>query len=62
MGDNTIQKLKDWLLEKKANYVTHYDMMGDTEGGFYETDEFNFDDLLKEIDAFSAAMKKEGRK
>lgn len=34
----------------------------DTEGGFYDLDEFNFDKLCEEIDAFSADLKEQERK
>lgn len=58
---NTISRfvdgLKKRLSEDKANFVYHDSMMGSTEGGFYETDEFDFDQLLKEIDKFAAEFK-----
>lgn len=53
-----VAKLKAHLAEKKANYVEHSSWNGDTEGGFYDTDEFDFDKLCVEIDAFSESFKK----
>lgn len=52
-----LEKLKAWLKEHQSNYHQHYDMMGDTEGGFYEQDDFDFEALMREIDAFSDSMK-----
>lgn len=49
--------LKQRLSDNKGNYINHWSMMGNTEGGFYSTDEFDFDNLLKEIDDFSAEFK-----
>ena len=49
-----IEQLKKRLKDSQGNYLEHHSMCGDTEGGFYDTDEFDFDALLKEIDTFSA--------
>jgi hypothetical protein len=57
--NNFVENLKKHLQKNVNKFVTHYDMMGDTEGGFYEQDDFSLEDLLKEIDEFSATFKKD---
>jgi hypothetical protein len=52
-----VEALKKRLANNKVNYVDHYSMLGTTESGFYSTDEFDFDSLMKEIDQFSAEFK-----
>ena len=52
-----VEALKKRLAENKANFVSHHSWCGNTEGGFYDTDEFDFDNLMKEIDEFSAEFK-----
>lgn len=52
-----LNELKEWLRERQANYVEHTSMNGDTESGFYDTDEFNFDLLCDEIDKFGAELR-----
>jgi hypothetical protein len=42
--------LKERLRENIENYVEHNSWMGDTERGFYSTDELDFDKLCAEID------------
>lgn len=49
-----VEGLKQRLAENKDNYLEHLSMAGDTEGGFYEQDLFNFENLIAEIDKFSA--------
>lgn len=60
--DSVFGKLKEWLKERKEKYVEHRSWVGDTESGFYSTDEFDMDKLLAEIDAFSEQLKSERRK
>lgn len=54
-----VEKLKQHLTENKNKYAEHHSWMGDTESGFYDTDEFDMDELLKQIDEFSATFKKD---
>lgn len=56
------ERLKAHLRDKQKNYVEHNSWNGDTEGGFYDTDDFDFDKLCAEIDAFAEELKKEERK
>lgn len=49
-----VEGLKQRLADNKDNYLEHRSMLGDTEGGFYSTDEFEFEKLIAEIDKFSA--------
>lgn len=51
------EALKKRLKDNQKKFHQHYDMMGDTEGGFYEQDDFDFDAMLKEIDEFAAEFK-----
>lgn len=55
------EKLKAHLRKKQSNYLVHNSWLGDTEGGFYSTDEFDFNKLCEEIDAFSLELKKRER-
>ena len=48
-----VEQLKQRLADTQGNYNEHHSWCGNTEGGFYDTDEFDFDALLKEIDTFS---------
>lgn len=47
------ERLKQRLAENKSNFVRHYSWWGDTECGFDEKDEFDFEKLCAEIDAFA---------
>lgn len=53
-----LNELKKHLHDNKGNYVDHYSMMGDREGGFYSTDEFDLAKLLSEIDNFGELLRK----
>lgn len=53
-----VEALKKRIRDNGANYFQHHSWLGDTEGGFYDVDEFDFDALLKDIDEFSASFKK----
>jgi len=59
---NLFERLKDWLQQREGSYHWTNDWCGDTESGFHSEDVFDMDGLLKEIDAFSAELKKENRK
>lgn len=52
------EKLKEHLRENQTEFHEHHSWCGDTEGGFYDEDVFDFDKLLAEIDKFSATFKK----
>lgn len=56
-----IEKLKVHLRAKRSVYVEHNSWNGDTEMGFYETDNFDIEKMMTEIDEFSASfqMKKD---
>lgn len=55
--EGVFAKLKEWLRERQSNYVEHSSWNGDTESGFYDLDEFDFEKLCEEIDAFSKDLK-----
>jgi hypothetical protein len=52
-----LDKLKAWLKERQDHYVHVNDWQGDTESGFYSTEEFDFDDLCKQIDEFGEELR-----
>ncbi len=52
-----VEQLKKRLKDNQGNYVEHNSWNRDTEGGFYDKDEFDFYALLKEIDTFSEEFK-----
>ena len=52
-----VEKLKERLKNNQGNYNEHHSWCGNTEGGFYDTDKFDFDALMKEIDTFSEEFK-----
>lgn len=51
-------KLKAHLRANKDNYVDHSEWNGSTEGGFYDSDDFDIDKLMEEIDKFAAEIGK----
>ncbi len=53
-----LEALKKWLADRKGNYLDHQSWLGDTEGGFYSQDTFDFEKMLEEIDAFHEQFKK----
>lgn len=53
-----IEKLKEHLRNRQEMYVEHHSWCGDTEMGFYSTDDFDIDQLMKEIDVFAASFQK----
>lgn len=57
----TIQRfaaaLKGHLHKNQQEFVEHLEMCGDTEGGFYDEDLFDFDKLCAEIDRFAVQFK-----
>lgn len=56
---NTLIKgLKSHLFANKDKYVEHSDWNGSTEAGFYESDDFDIDKLMEEIDKFAAEFAK----
>lgn len=52
-----LQALKDHLRQNKENFVFHNSWCGDTEGGFYATDDFDMEKLCKEIDSFGESLR-----
>lgn len=52
-----INALKKHLVDKKDEYLFHSSMNGSTETGFYSSDDFDMDELLKQIDEFSETFK-----
>ncbi len=52
-----LEALKEWLADNKGKYLDHQSWLGDTEGGFYSQDTFDFKKLLEEIDAFHEQFK-----
>lgn len=52
-----VEQLKKRLGDSQGKYNHHWSMLGDTQGGFYSADEFDFDALLKEIDTLSEEFK-----
>jgi hypothetical protein len=52
-----VESLKKHLEENKSKYVEHDSWCGCTESGFYETDDFDMDKLMAEIDEFSKTFK-----
>lgn len=52
-----VKCLKEHLTENQGEFVEHLSWLGDTEGGFYSEDRFDFDKLLAEIDKFSESFK-----
>lgn len=59
--DTALEKLKQHLREKQANFVDHNSWFGDTEAGYQTIDTFDLDKLMKEIDEFSKQLKEENR-
>lgn len=55
------EQLKTWLKERQSNYVDHNSWFGDTESGFHTIDEFDFDKLCAEIDAFGEELRKRNK-
>ena len=60
--DDVFEKLKEWLLLRKGNYVQVNEWCGSTETGFYDETTFDEEALMKEIDEFSKQLKAEQRK
>lgn len=53
-----LEGLKKHLKDHQAEFNEHHSWCGDTEGGFYDQDIFDFDKLIAEIDKFSESFKK----
>lgn len=49
--------LKAHLRKRESAFNEHHSMVGSTEGGFFSSDDFDMDALLREIDEFAATFK-----
>ena len=49
-----VELLKQHLRDHKDQYIEHNSWNGNTESGFYATDDFDMGKLLAQIDAFTA--------
>ena len=55
--NDVLEKLKEWLRERKDKYVVVNDWCGDTESGFHTETIFDFDDMCKQIDEFGEELR-----
>ena len=52
-----LEYLKKFLKRNEAKFNEHHSWLGDTESGFYSTDEFDLEKLFEQIDAFGEELR-----
>lgn len=52
-----LDRLKEWLLDRKSNFVTIDEWCGNTEIGFWDEEHFDMGALMKEIDTFGEELR-----